>query len=241
VGWGGGIFLAGAPRLAPPPPPPPAAPAHARPTRPSETARTPPPRAPRQVDVLDYYDAYAYSAYAAHSLPAVLRARASVSLHDIVGRVALTRRNVLSRDRHTCQWVLGGRGGRGVCVKTRAPAAGRAPERRTQACAPLLWPSPPLSSTPSARRLSPGPPIPPPPQPKVLRQPLQPDAGPRAARQPGACFGGGWEAGGLWFGGDAGRLLVGPQSRPSDCALAVPRTPPLISIPRAAATRGTTS
>ncbi|KAI8465124.1 MAG: hypothetical protein J3K34DRAFT_461561 [Monoraphidium minutum] len=58
-----------------------------------------------KVDVLDYHEgAYAYSAHAAHELPAVVRARASVNMHDIAGRVALTRRNILSRDKHACQY-----------------------------------------------------------------------------------------------------------------------------------------
>jgi hypothetical protein len=57
-----------------------------------------------QVDILDYYEnVYAYSAYQSHQLPAVLRARASVNMHELAGRVALTRRNVLSRDKNTCQ------------------------------------------------------------------------------------------------------------------------------------------
>jgi hypothetical protein len=57
----------------------------------------------RQVDVLDYYpDAYAYSARAAHPLPAVLRARTYVNPADL-GGVALSRKNIMLRDRHTCQ------------------------------------------------------------------------------------------------------------------------------------------
>ncbi|GBF95382.1 hypothetical protein Rsub_07810 [Raphidocelis subcapitata] len=58
-----------------------------------------------KVDVLDYHDgAYVYSAYAAHGLPAVLRARSNVDIHSIAGRVALTRRNLLARDGHACQY-----------------------------------------------------------------------------------------------------------------------------------------
>lgn len=53
--------------------------------------------------MLDYYpDAYAYSARAAHPLPAVLRARTYVNPADL-GGVALSRKNIMLRDRHTCQ------------------------------------------------------------------------------------------------------------------------------------------
>eukprot|EP00877_Chromochloris_zofingiensis_P011181 jgi/Chrzof1/6316/Cz18g04010.t1 len=58
-----------------------------------------------KIDVLDYYpNAFAYSAYRSHPLPAVIRARKYVDLHEVAGHVALTRRNVMLRDRYTCQY-----------------------------------------------------------------------------------------------------------------------------------------
>ncbi|KAF8059165.1 PGM2 [Scenedesmus sp. PABB004] len=58
-----------------------------------------------KVDVLEYHaSGYAYSAYKAHPLPAVLRVRAFVDVHDFAGRLSLTRKNVMLRDHHRCQY-----------------------------------------------------------------------------------------------------------------------------------------
>jgi hypothetical protein len=57
-----------------------------------------------QVDVLEYHPGgYAYSAYKAHPLPAVLRVRTFVDVHEFAGRLSLTRKNIMLRDHHRCQ------------------------------------------------------------------------------------------------------------------------------------------
>jgi hypothetical protein len=57
-----------------------------------------------QVDVLEYHpDAFAYSAYKQHPLPAVLRVRTFVDVHEFAGRLSLTRKNIMLRDQHRCQ------------------------------------------------------------------------------------------------------------------------------------------
>ena len=55
-----------------------------------------------KVDVLEYYDMYVRSAYAEHFIPAVLRVRMYIkSLSKAT--VTVSRRNIILRDRHTCQ------------------------------------------------------------------------------------------------------------------------------------------
>lgn len=56
-----------------------------------------------KVDVLVHYDEYALSSYREHQLPAVLRVRLFVDIHEIA-RVSLTRRNLMLRDKYTCQY-----------------------------------------------------------------------------------------------------------------------------------------
>lgn len=54
--------------------------------------------------MLEIYEGeYAYSAYQAHELPAVIRVRMYVDIRDCSSRVALNRRNIMLRDRFTCQ------------------------------------------------------------------------------------------------------------------------------------------
>ncbi len=56
-----------------------------------------------QVDVLEYYDTVIHSAREAHFLPAVLRVRFFIQKTGGTGPVAVTRRNVMIRDKFTCQ------------------------------------------------------------------------------------------------------------------------------------------
>lgn len=57
-----------------------------------------------QVEVLEYHPGgYAYSAYKAHPLPAVLRVRSFIDVHEYAGRLSLTRKNIMLRDQHRCQ------------------------------------------------------------------------------------------------------------------------------------------
>lgn len=63
-----------------------------------------PPPPPPQVDVLEYHpDGFAFSAYKQHPLPAVLRVRTFVDVHEFAGRLALTRKNIMLRDHYRCQ------------------------------------------------------------------------------------------------------------------------------------------
>ncbi|WIA38720.1 hypothetical protein OEZ86_002020 [Tetradesmus obliquus] len=58
-----------------------------------------------KVDILEYHPGgYAYSAYKAHPLPAVLRVRTFVDVHEFAGRLSLTRKNIMLRDHHRCQY-----------------------------------------------------------------------------------------------------------------------------------------
>lgn len=58
-----------------------------------------------KVDVLTYYDnTYAYSAYRRHPLPAVVRVGLYVNMHELAGKVTLTRRNIMVRDQWCCQY-----------------------------------------------------------------------------------------------------------------------------------------
>lgn len=58
-----------------------------------------------KVDVLEYHpNGYAYSAYKRHPLPAVLRVHTFVDVHEFAGRLPLTRKNIMLRDHHRCQY-----------------------------------------------------------------------------------------------------------------------------------------
>lgn len=58
-----------------------------------------------KVDVLELYpNAYAVSCYRKHPLPAVIRVRQFVDLFELAGKVTLTRRNIMIRDRYICQY-----------------------------------------------------------------------------------------------------------------------------------------
>lgn len=54
-----------------------------------------------QVEVLEYYDAYAVSGQGVHQLPAVVRIAYFVDIASTAAKVALNRRNVLTRDKYT--------------------------------------------------------------------------------------------------------------------------------------------
>lgn len=57
-----------------------------------------------QVDVLEYYDTSVRSASAQFLIPAVLRVRMYVSKRELKsGRLSLSRKNILLRDRGQCQ------------------------------------------------------------------------------------------------------------------------------------------
>ena len=53
--------------------------------------------------MLEYYDMYVKSAYDQHLLPAVLRIRLYVARNRRASNVTVSRRNVMLRDRFTCQ------------------------------------------------------------------------------------------------------------------------------------------
>jgi 5-methylcytosine-specific restriction endonuclease McrA len=53
-----------------------------------------------RVEVLEYYGRMVHTASAAFALPAVILVRRYVSKHP--GRVSMSRRNILTRDRHRC-------------------------------------------------------------------------------------------------------------------------------------------
>lgn len=58
-----------------------------------------------KADVLEYFDGVAvHSAHSAHNLPAVVRVRMFVRKHWRYAKVALSRRNILLRDRFVCQY-----------------------------------------------------------------------------------------------------------------------------------------
>jgi hypothetical protein len=60
-----------------------------------------------QVDVLEYYDTTVRSASAQFYIPAVLRVRMYVSKREFkAGRMALSRRNIVMRDKGMCQYAL---------------------------------------------------------------------------------------------------------------------------------------
>ena len=59
-----------------------------------------------QVDVLEYYETSVRSASAQFLIPAVLRVRMYVSKREFkAGRLSLSRRNIVLRDRGQCQCV----------------------------------------------------------------------------------------------------------------------------------------
>jgi 5-methylcytosine-specific restriction endonuclease McrA len=56
-----------------------------------------------KADVLHHYDGeFAYSARCAHPLPAVMRVRAFVDVHEFATAVPLRRANILARDGYAC-------------------------------------------------------------------------------------------------------------------------------------------
>ncbi|KAK9839451.1 hypothetical protein WJX81_002968 [Elliptochloris bilobata] len=58
-----------------------------------------------KVDVLEYYDTYVRSSSAQFLIPAVLRVRMYVSAKEVrSGRLTLSRRNIMLRDKCTCQY-----------------------------------------------------------------------------------------------------------------------------------------
>lgn len=60
-----------------------------------------------QVDVLEYYDTTVRSASSQFYIPAVLRVRMYVSKKEFkAGRLSLSRRNIVLRDKAMCQCVL---------------------------------------------------------------------------------------------------------------------------------------
>lgn len=65
----------------------------------------------QKAEVVEYYPppAHAFSGQGLHSLPAVIRVAAYVDLHEVSASVACTRRNILLRDKFTCQYC-GSRG-----------------------------------------------------------------------------------------------------------------------------------
>lgn len=57
-----------------------------------------------QVDVLEYFNGIeVHSAHSAHVVPAVVRVRFFVRKHWRYAKVALSRRNIMLRDRFVCQ------------------------------------------------------------------------------------------------------------------------------------------
>eukprot|EP00879_Flechtneria_rotunda_P014515 GHRR01015167.1.p1 GENE.GHRR01015167.1~~GHRR01015167.1.p1 ORF type:complete len:334 (+),score=92.50 GHRR01015167.1:418-1419(+) len=58
-----------------------------------------------KAEVLEHHPGgFAYSAYRTHPLPAVLRVQTFVDVHEFAGKLTLTRKNVMLRDNHTCQY-----------------------------------------------------------------------------------------------------------------------------------------
>lgn len=59
-----------------------------------------------QVDVLEYYDQAIRSSRQEFPLPAVLRVKVYIRKQAKRESITLTRRNLLMRDKHTCQYAL---------------------------------------------------------------------------------------------------------------------------------------
>ncbi|KAK9815294.1 hypothetical protein WJX72_001172 [[Myrmecia] bisecta] len=57
-----------------------------------------------KVDVLEYYDMYVRSSKDQHYIPAVLRVRFYVQRDYKTGKLSLTRRNIMIRDKFCCQY-----------------------------------------------------------------------------------------------------------------------------------------